>query len=132
MIAAAGVPVELVDRVWPDVAAWIDDACRRFDVWTLEEAYAECQAGRAALWIALDGSQPVGAAVTQCDGKEAVIALVGGVRILESIAATLPPIEAWASQCGAKRMAMDGRKGWVRALKPFGYRSEGTLVIKDL
>lgn len=86
------------------------------------------------LWVLFAGEKPCAALLTQVDTttNNAMICLVGGSHVLAGASQHLVLIEDWARSCGAKRMAMDGRNGWVRFLKAFGYMSEGSTVIKDL
>lgn len=122
-----------IDDAWPTVAPWLAAACDPA-VWTIDDARHELQIGNAALWILTRDEKPCAALLTQVDTNTntGIIALVGGENVLRGACQHLWKIERWATFYGAKRMAMNGRKGWVRFLKPFGYRAEGTTVIKDL
>lgn len=123
-----------IEAAWPQVSEFLELPCKRFGVWSLDEAKRELLAGNGVLWVLFDGEKPCAALLTQVDTttNDAMICLVGGGQVLAGASQHLVLIEDWARSCGAKRMAMDGRYGWVRFLKAFGYRSEGSTVIKDL
>ena len=123
-----------IDAAWPEVSRFLELPCKLFGVWTLEEAKRELLAGNGVLWVLFNGEKPCAALLTQVDAStnNGMICLVGGDHVLAGASRNLWMIEDWARTNGAKRMAMDGRNGWVRFLKAFGYRSEGSTVIKDL
>lgn len=43
-----------------------------------------------------------------------------------------PEAEQWARHAGANRVTIEGRKGWVRALKNVGYAEQSVTLVKDL
>lgn len=43
-----------------------------------------------------------------------------------------PQAEAWAAAEGCTEIHIDGRRGWIRRLKRYGYRHEKTTVARDL
>lgn len=88
---------------------------------SLEELDAELKAGRAQLWI---GKSSV--AVTQAAGESFHLWAAAGD--LQDILTMLPGAEAWARGRGCTIVTVDGRRGWSRALRPFGFREvEGEL-----
>lgn len=123
-----------IEAAWPEVSRFLELPCKRFGVWSLDEAKQELLAGNGVLWVLFQGKKPCAALLTQVDKStnNGMICLVGGSHVLAGASQHLVLIEDWAKANGAERMAMDGRNGWVRFLKAFGYRSEGSTVIKDL
>ena len=55
---------------------------------------------------------------------------VGDKRELED--ELRPEAEAWAHEHGCSEIVIDGRYGWVKALKKFGYSQFKVSVIKSL
>lgn len=43
-----------------------------------------------------------------------------------------PLAEQWAKSQGCIEIQLDGRRGWIRRLKQYGYRHEKTTVAKGL
>ena len=41
-------------------------------------------------------------------------------------------LEVWARELGAVQIVIEGRRGWERALRPFGYEPTHTICIKTL
>ncbi len=84
------------------------------------------RAGRALLWLAEDA-----AGVTEITdaGRLRVWGAGGDMRQLFGL---LPGVEAWAKAMGCSVVEVLGRKGWQRALAPFGFCREGGVMIKEI
>lgn len=92
---------------------------------TESELLAELAAGRAELWLG-----EACAVVTQHvpDPKEPCLHIwLAGGRLTD-VLALRPGIEARARGLGCRCITIDGRRGWRRVMRPFGYR----LVGKEL
>jgi hypothetical protein len=102
---------------WEQCRAWLLPALEPEDG---DEAglVTDLISGRARLW---PGERA--ALVTQClnehEGACLHVWLAGGD--LSDILAMRPGIEAWARAQGCVAVTLDGRKGWTRALRGFGY-----------
>lgn len=46
----------------------------------------------------------------------------------EEIAAMHEPIKAIAKGLGCTKLALSGRRGWLRAFKPYGWREQQTVI----
>lgn len=96
---------------------------------TREHIEGEIAANRAQLWR---GDRGVG--VTQlvnAEGRRFVhVWLAGGA--MEELLALRAGVEAWGRQMGCKTVSINGRPGWARVLKPFGYRLVDGEVQKTL
>lgn len=51
---------------------------------------------------------------------------------MSEIKSMIAPLEDWARRVGCTQAHVTGRKGWVRALAPFGYEHYATTVRKLL
>lgn len=115
------------ERCWP----WLAPALARGDQPDLSKAglWAEVAAGRAMLWPGEDG-----ALVTECLATPAGRLLhcwLGGGE-LSTLANLRPGVEAWGRAMGCEFASIDGRRGWDRVFRPFGYRPVGTELRKQL
>lgn len=104
---------------------WLEEAVRRSPGESLQQAVDEILAGRAQLWSG-DRYGMVTQLVLMTDERKIHVWLCGGC--LREVLAVRPTIESWARQQGATAATLDGRAGWTRVLRPFGYRmAEGEL-----
>jgi hypothetical protein len=92
------------------------------DGWGEDEVLNELLTGRAQLWAGDEF-----AAVTQCVGptRSLHIWLAGGS--IRGIMSALPGAIAWARPLGIEAITLQGRKGWVRALRAFGFEGDDLL-----
>jgi len=113
------------ERAWPHLAPalylWAED--------TREGLLGEILSGRAQLWPGEDC-----AIVTQCVRSEeggSIHAWLGGGN-LRGMLALRPGIEAWGRAMGCAWATIDGRRGWERLYRRFGYERDGDLLRKVL
>lgn len=114
------------ERCWP----WLAPALALHGEDTQEGLRAEILTGRAQLW---PGERC--AVVTQCvlgpDGGS-IHAWLGGGK-LRGMLALRPGIEAFGRAMGCTFATIDGRKGWERLYRRFGYEPhDGGLLRKVL
>lgn len=94
---------------------------------TVAEVLDEVLAGRAQLW---PGDASV--LVTQCvehDGVRAIHAWLGG-GILSELASMRPGVEAFGRAMGARFATIDGRPGWERFYRRYGYKLDDDGVLR--
>lgn len=85
------------------------------------------------VWIAFDGQTLFGAGTTILyENGEAQIRLCGGHRHREWVEQAEGVVSAWARDCGAAKLTMQGRKGWARYFRAFGWVVLGTEDGKHL
>jgi hypothetical protein len=114
---------------------WIEAAINAHDerpLWTLRDVIEEIDARRAFL---MQGARSA-VVLTVSDeyrrtGEKVAEAWLAGGDLAE-ITAGIPQLEAWARANGCTQAHITGRKGWVRALAPFGYEHWATTVRKLL
>jgi hypothetical protein len=113
----------------------IFDAFNRCREWLLpaldgdteDEVLNELLLGRAMLW---EGDRA--AVVTQCTREPPTFHLwLAGGKLMD-VMALLPGGEAWARSMGLERVTVDGRLGWSRFLKSYGFVSDGELLMKAI
>lgn len=124
---AAGARAEFL-RTWNRCRDWLLAA---LEPGCGDEAslLADLAAGRAQLWMG-----EAAALVTQCvvDGRGPCLHvwLAGGE--LEDILAMRPGVEAWARARGFERVTINGRRGWSRVLRRYGYAQVGDELVRRL
>lgn len=87
------------------------------------------------LWVIKDGEQVTGAIVTEiyptAAGLTCALPVVGGV-MGDGVMEAMSRIESWAREQGCVRLRGEGRAGWERALKPYGWSKKTTVIEKQL
>ena len=96
---------------------------------TVDELIDELASGRAQLWLA-EHSALVTELVAQGSDRCLHIWLAGGS--LTDILGLRPGLEAWARGQGCSHITIDGRPGWIRVLRRYGYRPAGRELKRTL
>lgn len=128
------VPPPIARWLWGQVEPLLLSALHTDD--DIADVYADITTGHAQLWVARD-TEVTGAAVTrkgQVEGREVVeIWLMGGQ--MADVPHILTIAEA-AREVGAQALMLHGRKGWLRVLKPYGWKKikedDGLFVMEVL
>lgn len=116
------------DGVWLDAVALLDKAVRKGgNEWA--DVRRALWNETAQLWLTVE-DKPINATVTRMDGKTVEIWLCGG-SVLNGALHYLETILAAARIDGATNARIIGRKGWARALRSYGWRTEGDELVKD-
>lgn len=129
------VPAPEVEAKWHLAEPWVRSAVEEgARVETVESYKARCLDRSAQLWVICD-PEVCGAAITEI--YETPKGLTCGVPVVAAASFDLIEplfsfIESWARAEGCTRMEGYGRFGWVRALKPFGWRPQAAVIEKDL
>lgn len=116
-------------ELWGDIRGLLDRAVRRGgnDWANVERSLSD---GRAQLWLAVI-DKPVAAMVTKKDGATLEVWLAGGAVLSGAVPFLETTLKA-ARETGATKARIVGRKGWARVLTPYGWRTEGDELVKDL
>lgn len=115
------------ERCWP----WLAAALARGDRAGLsrDELKALLLEGQAMLWPGEGG-----ALVTQCvirpEGRFLHCWL--GAGSLRGLLELRPGVEAWGRVMGCQIASLEGRRGWDRVFRPFGYVRNGSELRKEL
>lgn len=107
------------------------ESCRPLLTPALEDAdetelLAALATGKAQLWA---GERAAMVTQVTVDGA-CHVWLAGGE--LDEILRLRPGIEAWARGMGCTSATIEGRRGWRRVLRPFGFRPNGDRLRKML
>lgn len=89
------------------------------------------------IWIAHEGGTVWAAFTVALMGERLDIACAGGTRLKDWLEPFEATMTAFGLSCGAKELALTGRKGWGRWAKRFGWKLDGELngkpvYVKDL
>ena len=132
------IPVISTDVVswWALAEPWVRSAVDEFALLETAESYkARCVERTAQLWLITDGHHTVGCGITEIydtpKGLTCAVPVAAAVS-MEHIGPALEEIEAWAKAEGCVRLQGYGRLGWVRALKPHGWRPRAVEIEKDI
>lgn len=115
-------------RAWLRCRAWLLPALAR-DGGDEADLLADLISGQAQLWPG-EGAAMVTQCVDDADGRCLHVWLAGGS--LSEIMRMRPGVEAWARRRGCARVTIDGRAGWGRVLRPFGYAQVGCELQRRL
>lgn len=119
------VPKEDVSKIWGHVRPLILEAAKRGggDIFSIEK---EVLHGPDLLWLAWDGEKILAAAVTSLgfinNEKICTIVACGGDEWTR-FGHLIEGLEKTAKNEGCKRVRINGRPGWQRALDGYGLRS---------
>ena len=119
----------LAQDYWPDVLTLLIPAIERSDgdQVAVEAALGD---GTALLWLGV-AERIEAVLVVRKDGDTMEIWLAGG-KIIPLFPYLANMIEQAAIEAGMTRGRVDGRKGWTRALRSWGWRTSGKYLVKDL
>ncbi len=128
------VPENLALHAWVDakplLAAAIDRSGGRYDVASVPRLL---ESGEAQLFIGIDSSGPIVAALTQVvrypASRRMVVLFCGGRKMRLWLRPGIAAIEEWARACQCDGVEIFGRKGWARAL---GYRKTAEILERNL
>lgn len=131
------VPSPVVEDNWHFASSWVRAAVEEYALLETPESYkTRCIEGTAQLWLIKDQDQVVGAAITEIyntpAGMTCAVPVVAAVSLEEAVAPCFEEIERWARAEGCTRMQGYGRLGWIRALKPYGWRPRAVEIEKDI
>jgi hypothetical protein len=132
-VKITGVATEDLDTVFPDAAPLLEKALS--NTLSLQDTKQALLRGEMQLWIAYE-DKIITAFITEIvdypQRKVVRIILCGGDKLDSWVKDFLNLVEAWGKGCGAKSMEIVGRRGWVRALKKYGYNETNTVIEKEL
>ena len=110
----------------------IDDADGR---WSTEQLLADVEAGKVLVWIVSRDEKIVGVftvRVIESGVRWILIEDCAGDDLASWIMPALNAVETWARELGATQIVIEGRKGWERMLRPYGYESKRIQAVKRL
>jgi hypothetical protein len=129
------VRAEDIPDLWPHLEPLFARACEAdpSDL-TVERIKAEAVSGRRMIWTLTDGDRAaplLSAFSTVDDGLKVCIGPLAGDE-MELWLPLLCDLESHAKEAGFSVSHIEGRPGWQRVLKPYGYRVARVVLEKDL
>ena len=126
----------LLPQVWPQVKPlFLQNESIWEEYYTIESFPILFQRGRLQLWTMNDEDEFFLAGVTELlifpKTKVLNIVLIMGSGMKDSLE-FLDCTEMWARKQGAMKSNIVGREGFLRVLKPYGYRKRAVALSKDI
>lgn len=142
-MTVTSIPPELVDRYWPDVRQFVIAALDHSENEITEDQLREKVVGKKAqLWAisnpdTLNGNENfVGAAVTEVmtyPNKRALrIVTLSGQKMSAWMEELDKIMQRFARFTKSSHIEAVGRHGFVRRLKPLGYKPTYTVLVKEV
>ena len=116
MVRAICVDPDEIDKYWPSVSALIESALSGFP--TLEKIETDLSYGLNLLWLAVEGEETRGVAVTGLVGDACEIIAAAGTHV-DTWLHLITDIERYARAEECSRVRIIGRKGWLRMLPEY-------------
>lgn len=136
MVTLEPIPSGLVASAWHLAEPWVRAAVEEGALVETPESYrARCVEGSAQLWLIRDPGV-VGCGVTEIyetsKGLTCAVPVLAARSFEDALKPLFEMVERWARAEGCVRMEGFGRQGWVRALKPYGWRPLSVVIEKDI
>lgn len=136
-IVVTDVEPEDVEILWAKVKGHLQKAVERNQgEFNLDDIYTGLIINDMRLWIVYnEEGELLGSAVCEIQNypqkKVCLIRLLGGDEFVAWIH-TIKAIEEWAVENGADSIVAYSRKGFVKLMKPYGYKEAYTVISRNL
>ena len=103
--------------------------------WSIEQVLSDVSACRVHVWMVSRETKLVGVFTTRVvDGPARWVLLdcCAGDDLAGWIGAALAAVESWARGVGAAQIVAEGRLGWQKAMRPYGYAPTLITCVKHL
>jgi len=126
-VATSFVPKEHAGAVWPKIEAYVESATRRTGGRYLPaDVLIEILEGRMLLWIAFEGEEVIGVAVSYFIDyprkKVLAVPFMAGEDFVRWGDSLLKLLRKWAFDNGCGTLEACARPGWARVFKDEGYK----------
>ena len=127
---------ELADR-WHEIKDYVNESLVHGlgDV-SAHDLFIECLQNICQCWLVEEEDELIGVAITRIlrykKYSELVIVTTTTNKWFEVGPTVLEDIEQFARDMDCKYTSLYGRKGWVRALKKYGYEQPYTILMKEV
>lgn len=129
------VGAEDVEELWPHLEPLFRRACEADPTdLTVDRIKAEAIEGKRLIWTLADGDRNpplLSVFSTVEDGNKVCIGPLAGDE-MELWLPLLSELESHAKEAGMSVSHIEGRVGWLRVLRPYGYRVARVILEKDL
>lgn len=137
MTVLVPVPAPEIEANWHFAEPWVRSAVDEYALLETAESYkARCVDRSAQLWLIRDHDQIIGAGITEIydtpKGLTCAVPVLAAVSFDDVLKPLFDEVEQWARAEGCVRLQGYGRLGWVRALKPYGWRPRAVEIEKDI
>lgn len=136
LVELVPIPAADVEASWHLVEPWVARAVREgARIETVESYKARCLDRSAQLWLLREKGEVAGAGITEIydcpQGPTCAVPVLAAVSF-ETLEVLFETVEQWARAEGCVSLEGYGRFGWVRSLKPYGWRPVAAVIEKDL
>jgi hypothetical protein len=130
-------PAPISDGDWVAIEHWVRLALKRGLSTEDAASYrASCERGQRQLWHVVTDDRVSGVVISEVydhpEGLTVAMPVTAAESLNDSMPMVLATIEWWARDMGAKRLEGNGRLGWLKALKPYGWKPVRVTIAKDL
>lgn len=138
MITIEGIQSQDAQAIWPLVQKWVADACEYSDgSLSVLNVLEQVQAQEQQLWVVRMATAPVAAMTTRVSirptGKRVLeVVTLGGVLMDYWLANIVALLKMFAEDQKCESVEAHGRRGWVRALKEFGWEERSVTVAMEI
>lgn len=131
-----GIPSTHAERIWPLVSPLFQRVVSEFDPgYSTDDLLEKVKAQKGQLWVCATDTLHA-AAITEINAYPEYKVLhapyVAGDDMDRWLVPLLDVFEAYARHHGCAYVTGCGRRGWVKALKPYGWEEGFTIVRKQL
>lgn len=137
MVEVIAIPVELIDNAWATIAPMyqkgIDEGSEEYDI---DDLYYMIREGEVLPLVVLLEGRIIAAIGLKLDvypiKRVLTILIAGGTQMDEWLAEVMAVIKRLATEQQADSIRISGRRGWVKALRDYGYKEIHTTVEMEL
>lgn len=131
------VPPTALPILWPMVKEWLQKDVTLWDKGqSLESLKFMIEAGELHLWVVTHNEVIYMSFLTEWkyypQAKSLKVVWGMGHELEKYILIALSALESYVQRYGAKFVEIDGRDGWAKPLKPFGYVKTQTTFVKEV
>ena len=131
MIFVSPVPIEDVGKVWDKCKPYLSQATDRSGGReTILTLYSKIKAGTSTLWIMMVDNKIIASATTEVTQYQNLnVSFLGGSDMNVWLPEFINQLKIYAKHNHCSKIELFGRKGWLRELKPFGFKQEPYIAM---
>jgi hypothetical protein len=130
------VPKEAIAQAWPELSDGIDGLLKiNLGTNTKGQIFDKCTSGEWLMFAMYQDGEPVVVLVADIRHGDELIFNVGycwGSRLDHWIDEVYNSFETIARQAGCKTIAFNGRMGWRKLARQYGFRVNTMIFVKEL